>query len=96
MLAVGKAIYDAGKRVVNAANDLVKSLPGKTKILAPILAPLAIFHGTGSGAAIVTKFGWKMMKWVGRKLWSGIKKLAFKVGNFFKSLFGIGKKFKNT
>lgn len=92
---VGKAIYRAGKRVVQAGIKLWKSLPGKAKILAPILAPLAIFHSDWAPAQFVAKLGWKGVKFVGKKIWKGIKRLAFKVEAFFKGLFRAIGKFVN-
>lgn len=78
----------AGKRV----SDAFKSLPGKTKVL----APLALFSGSGSGAWMITKMGWKLTKWAGKRLWRGIKNIVTGVADFFRGLFGLGKKFDNT
>lgn len=48
-----------------------------------------------SGAKIINKLGWRAIKFVSRKLWSGIKKLAFKAVSFFAGLFGVLGKFMN-
>ena len=92
---VGKSIYRAGKRVVQAGIKLWKSLPGKAKILAPILAPLAIFHSDWAPAQFVAKLGWKGVKFVAKKIWKGIKRLVFKTVSFFKGLFRMAGKFVN-
>jgi hypothetical protein len=44
---------------------------------------------------LVVKFGWRAIKFVGKSIWKGIKKLAFKALSFFGSLFGLMGKFVN-
>lgn len=39
--------------------------------------------------------GFRVIKFIGKQLWKGIKKLVFKAVNFFKSLFKMGGKFLN-
>lgn len=49
-----------------------------------------------SPAWIVAKFGWKAIKFIGKKIWQGIKNLAFKAVSFFAALFKLGGKFINS
>lgn len=44
---------------------------------------------------IITKVGFRAIKWGVKKLWKGLKALVFKAVSFFKSLFKLGGKFVN-
>lgn len=46
-------------------------------------------------AQILTKMGWKAIKFVGKKVWQGIKAIAAKALNFFMGVFGLMGKFVN-
>ena len=46
-----------------------------------------------AGAKIVTKLGIKAIKFVGKKIWSGIKKLGLKILGFLGPVFKVGKDF---
>ena len=92
---MAKAVWNAGKRVVTAFKDLTKALPGKAKIAAIFLAPLAIFHGGWSPAWALTKLGFRAIGFVFRKLWQGLKRLVFKTANVFKNLFNMLGNFAN-
>ena len=39
--------------------------------------------------------GWSAVKWIGKKLWAGIKKFAAKARTMFQGLFKIFGRFKN-
>ena len=92
---VGKSIYRAGKRVIKTGIELWKALPGRAKLLAPFLAPLAVFHSDWAPAQFVAKLGWRGIKFVAKKIWKGLKKLVFKTAAFFKGLFRMAGKFVN-
>lgn len=46
-------------------------------------------------AQIMTKLGWKAIKYVGKQIWKGIKALALKAIGLFMGLFGVMGKFVN-
>lgn len=50
----------------------------------------------GSLGKVVTKLGWKALKFVGKKIWKGIKKLFFSALKMLGKLFSIGAGFVNT
>lgn len=79
--AVGKAAISGVKKLAN----LVKKGPK-----AVVMAVLSINPGK-----MITKMGWKAVKFVGKSIWKGIKTLAFKALSFFGRLFGIMGKFVN-
>ena len=43
----------------------------------------------------MTKLGFRAIKWVGKKIWKGIKKVLFKTASLFAGLFKIGGRFIN-
>lgn len=90
-----KGVWNAGKRVIKAGIDLWKRLPGKAKVLAIFLAPLAIFQSDWAPGHFVVKMGWRAVKFVGKQIWKGIKRLVFKTISFFKGLFRMAGKFVN-
>ena len=79
--AVGKAAISGVKKFVNLAKKGPKAV---------LQAVLSIAPGK-----LVAKMGWKAIKFVGKSIWKGIKKLAFKALSFFGKLFGIMGKFVN-
>lgn len=79
--AVGKAAISGVKKFVNLAKKGPKAV---------LQAALSIAPGK-----LVVKMGWKAIKFVGKSIWKGIKKLAFKALSFFGGLFGIMGKFVN-
>lgn len=84
----GKVIKAAGNAAISGAKKLGKIAMKGPKALAA--AVLSINPGK-----LVTKLGWKAIKFVGKSIWKGIKKLAFKALSFFGKLFGIMGKFVN-
>lgn len=48
-----------------------------------------------NGAEFVSRLGWRAIKWVGRKIWGWIKKVAQNIAGGFKRLFGFYGKFQN-
>lgn len=52
-----------------------------------------------SPAAVIAKFtiklGWNMLKFIGKKLWSGVKKVALGLAGIFGALLSVGKRFVN-
>ena len=64
--AVVKGVWNAGKRVIKTGIDLWKRLPGKAKVLAIFLAPLAIFKSDWTPGHFVVKMGWKAVKFIGK------------------------------
>lgn len=83
---VGKAVVGAGAAAVRGVKKL-KKMGGKG-----IKNAIKNF----AGAKIVTKLGIKAIKFVGKKIWKGIKKLGLKLLGFLGRLFKIGKGFMNT
>ena len=86
--ATGKAVKSTGKAAVKGVKSVVKSIKkvgvGKT-ITALTMLP----------AKMVTKMGWRAIKFVGKSIWKGIKTLAFKALSVFGKVFGIMGKFVN-
>ena len=85
----GKVVKAVGKGAINLGKRFIK-FAKKVGVKGIAMAAL-----TTSGAKIVTKFGWKAIKFVGKSIWKGIKKLAFKALSFFGMLFGLMGKFVN-
>lgn len=80
--AIGKGAIKLGKQFARFVKKVgVKGLA---------MAALAI-----NPSKLVVKFGWRAIKFVGKSIWKGIKKLAFKALSFFGSLFGLMGKFVN-
>ena len=75
------------KKVTGAITNFAKS-GGKSAIKS--------LKNLSNGGKIVTKIGIRLIKWVGKKLWTGIKKLALAAVNFLKKMFKIGSRFVNT
>ena len=48
-----------------------------------------------NGAVFVSRLGWRAIKWVGRKIWGWIKKVAQNIAGGFKRLFKFYGKFQN-
>lgn len=46
-------------------------------------------------AKVTLKIGWNLLKFVGKKLWSGIKKVTLGLAGIFGGLLVVGKKFIN-
>lgn len=82
----GKAVKAVGRTMIAGAKKAVK-LAKKGILLTSVLAV--------APGAMVVKFGWKAVKFVGKSIWKGLKKLAFKALSFFGSLFGLMGKFVN-
>lgn len=80
--AVGKGVIALGKKAV--------SIVKKAGVKGLAIAVLSVAPGK-----IVAKLGWKAIKFVGKSIWKGIKKLAFKALSFFGALFGLMGKFVN-
>ena len=92
-----KASVFVGKTAIGAARAVgrgVKSAIGTVKKIGIGQALLNVANKF-SPAAFVTKMGWKAVKFVGKKVWTGIKKLAFNAFQFFSRLFGFMGKFVN-
>ena len=48
-----------------------------------------------SPAKVITRIGWRLVKFIGKKLWQGIKKLALAGLALLKKMFDVGKRFVN-
>ena len=83
---LGKGVASAAKAVVSGVKKTFK-LAKDGKLMSSVIA--------FAPAKIVTKIGWKAIKFVGKKIWSGIKKLAFKAMSVIGRLFGMMGKFVN-
>ena len=86
-----------GKAVVGAASAIgrgVKSMVNSIKKVGVKKALTGAINNFAPGK-FITKLGWKAIKFVGKKLWTGIKKLAFNAFQFFARLFGFMGKFVN-
>ena len=83
---LGKGVASAAKAVVSGVKKTFK-LAKDGKLLSSVIA--------FAPAKIVTKIGWKAIKFVGKKIWAGIKKLAFKAMSVIGRLFGMMGKFVN-
>ena len=83
---VGKGIRAAGRGIAKGVKNIRKLIKQK-KLLVTIrdFAP----------AQIITKMGFRVIKFIGKQVWKGIKKLVFKAASFFKNLFRMGGKFIN-
>ena len=75
-----------GASMVSAAKKAIK-LGKKGKLMSTLL--------NWAPGQVVVKLGWKAIKFLGKSIWKGIKKLAFKALSFFGKLFGIMGKFVN-
>lgn len=60
----------------------------------PIKA-ITLFNPAAFIAKITIKLGWNLLKFVGKKLWSGIKKVSLGLVGIFGGLLRVGKKFIN-
>lgn len=85
-MLLGRGVKVAAKAVVSGVKKVYK-LAKSGKLLTSIIA--------FAPAKIVTKIGWKAIKFVGKKIWAGIKKLAFKAMSVIGRLFGMMGKFVN-
>ena len=84
----GKVVKAVGKAVISGVKKFVKLAKKGPK--AVLQAVLSVAPGK-----LVVKMGWKAIKFIGKSIWKGIKKLAFKALSFFGKLFGIMGKFVN-
>lgn len=95
-----KASRAVGKLVVNGAIGIGKKLLGIAKSAASMGQgpdPNSDFLGyksDWSGGWTMTKLGWRMIKFVGKTIWKGLKFLAAKLFSLFSNALGL-KKFKN-
>ena len=48
-----------------------------------------------SPAKLLTRIGWRLVKFIGKKLWQGIKKIALAGLALLKKMFDVGKRFVN-
>ena len=87
--STGNLVKAAGKGAINLGRKFVKFVK-KVGVKGLVVAALAI-----NPSKLVVKFGWRAIKFVGKSIWRGIKKLAFKALPFFGSLFGLMGKFVN-
>lgn len=87
---VGKAVVGAAKAIGRG----VKSAVGTVRKMGIKKALTSAANNFAPGK-FITKLGWKAIKFVGKKLWAGIKKLAFNAFQFFARLFGFMGKFVN-
>jgi phage-related protein len=85
----GKVVKAVGKGAINLGKRFVKFVK-KVGVKGVMMAALAI-----NPSKLVVKFGWKAIKFVGKSIWKGIKKLAFNALSFFGMLFGLMGKFVN-
>ena len=95
--AFAKPAMFVGKVVVGAAKAIgkgVKSAVGTVRKMGIKKALTSAANNFAPGK-FITKLGWKAIKFVGKKLWAGIKKLAFNAFQFFARLFGFMGKFVN-
>lgn len=108
MKGLAKSVYGVGKagaRTFLKASELTgKMVVGSAKMVANGISNIRNLHQKGklkqaivtfAPAQIFLKIGWKAVKFIGRKIWSGIKKLVFKASSLFGGLFRIGGKFVN-
>ena len=79
---MGRTVKNAIKKV--RVKGFAKSLQGGVKSIIRF-----------SGAKIVTKLGIKAIKFVGKKIWKGIKKLGLKMIGLLGRLFNISIKLAN-
>lgn len=84
---VGNAVKNTGKAIGRGVKKFINTV--KKKGFAKTM--LNEFNP----AMMIVKFGWRAIKFIGKKLWKGLKKLAFKAFDFFKGLFKLGGKFLN-
>ena len=84
--------YNAATRVAKGIGNTIASRG--TNITKPTKRILST-----SVSASLTKIGLKAafvpIKSIGKKLWGGIKRIAFRIADVFKGLFNIGQKFVN-
>ena len=92
-----KASVFVGKAAIGAAKVVGRGVKSAIGTVMKIGIGQALLNVANkfSPAAFVTKMGWKAVKFVGKKVWTGIKKLAFNAFQFFSRLFGFMGKFVN-
>ena len=75
-----------------------KESPNKAAVMDVAMKPITSVLNF-SPAAVIAKFtlklGWNALKFIGKKLWSGIKKVALGLAGIFGSILVVGKKFVN-
>jgi hypothetical protein len=84
----GKVVKAVGKAAITGVKKLAGIVKKGPK--AVVLAVLSINPGK-----MIGKLGWRAIKFIGKSIWKGIKKLVFKTISFFGRLFGIVGKFVN-
>lgn len=83
---VAKTVVKGVKAFVKASHFVGKALFNAPKVIKALVV---------NPASFVTKLGFKALKFIGKKLWKGIKKLAIKMGKVLGNVFRIGKGFVN-
>lgn len=86
----GKAAVKVGKAISKGIINTVKGITKQVKREGAQALIGIVFNGTA-----MSKLGWKAIKFIGKSIWKGIKKLAFKAFSFFKVLFKFAGKFVN-
>ena len=97
---MAKTFYKAAKFTRNVVKDVTVGAINYGKKFVKFVKKVGI-KGVAANALMinpskmVVKLGWRAIKFVGKSIWKGIKKLAFKALPFFRRLFGLMGKFVN-
>ena len=95
-----RGVEGAASSVNSYINELksAKESPNKAAVMDVAMKPITSVLNF-SPASVIAKFtiklGWNALKFIGKKLWSGIKKVALGLAGIFGSILVVGKKFVN-